>query len=75
MEEHYRRCGAFASAVSALRPFATLKEGGAMLFDNEGNGLLSGAPRSGWAVSLPAELGIGRGSDFEVVDTSGLRNG
>lgn len=52
---------------------AALKRYGALVADNGSAWYVSGAPSKGWRNGDLATLGRVRGSDFEVVDTSGLR--
>ena len=51
-----------------------LKKYGMILADNGSPWYVSGAPNSGWDDDVLHALGQIHGSDFEVVDTSGLVN-
>ena len=50
-----------------------LKRYGMLLADNGSNWYVTGAPNAGWDDDDLHGLGALHGSDFEVVDTSGLR--
>ena len=52
-----------------------LKRYGMILADNGSPWYVSGAPNAGWDDDDLHDLGRIRGSDFEAVDTSRLRNG
>ena len=50
-----------------------LKRYGMIVADNGSNWYISGAPDPGWSNDDLHSLGRVKGSDFEVLDTSGLR--
>jgi hypothetical protein len=64
--------------ISHLPPQArmvaqAMKRYGMILADNGSNWYVSGAPSPHWSNDQLHALGALHGSDFEVVDTSGLR--
>jgi hypothetical protein len=66
--------------ISTLPPQArviaqALKTYGMIVADNGSSWYVSGAPDPGWNDDDLHQLGRLHGSDFEVVDTSSLRNG
>ena len=54
---------------------SALKTYGMILADNGSPWYITGAPNSGWDDDVLHELGRIKGSDFEVVDTTGFVNG
>jgi hypothetical protein len=54
---------------------AALKRYGMIVADNGSNWFVSGVPSPRWSNDALHSLHGVDGSDFEVVDTSGLRNG
>jgi hypothetical protein len=64
--------------ISAFRPQArvillALKRYGMLLADNGSPWYVTGSPNAGWNDDQLHDLNQLHGSDFEVVDTSGLR--